>query len=365
LLGAIVAANALVVAMVWTPPELRPPVDLVNEPFVGQAGVSAWLAPPGEPMMYGGRVRAHRVWVLLTAVAAALLSVASIVAHRPLPPPSWRKPPRIVLAVGSRAFKVVAALLIGICVVSGLNLGKTPSFVSSDSQGMHTVLNHYELLAPADRVAAGDRLLIDIQPSYGALWPLVMGAYQRAYGLVSMGAVIQVLIQTNTLFMIIFTAAMYQWARGRMIAWVPPLIMVLGYYISVETFLVPPNHCMIRVGGLVAAPAAWLIAVRMRPVWGCFALGATAALALINNFETGAAVAAGTAVVGFFRWFLPAVPGFPRQAGAAVGACTLGFLAVMGFAEMVAVAGLGQVVPLRGLILPSVNAGRKVQRGAG
>lgn len=358
-IAAILAINATFAFLAWSPPQQRPAVDYGLDPFIGPQEVAAWLAPMECPYTFRGRVRSHRIWVALTACSAVALSIWSLRTPSSHSKPSCRSvnPLSIAGFQSRRVARIACAALSGaIIIMTCINWWRVPDFRRYHDSQMHVTLAHYDLLAAADHASAGDRLLVDVVPAYGILWPVVMGAYQKWFGLVSLGTIIAVLNTTNAAVMLLFVWGCYRWARGRLWCWIPPLILVLPYYVAVEQFLVPANHCLVRSGHLVIAPVVWLFALRYGPLGGPFLIGFCSVLALATNFEAGIAVVIGSLVAAFFQWFLPWVRCLPTLAIKSIAAYLVGAVVSIAAIESFAFATLGQIVPPLGIIMPAAYA---------
>ena len=359
----LLVANVLLAATNFLgPPEVRPRVDVDLDPFVGPRRVAAWIGPSDTPWTHIERIRAHRSWLLLTALSILSLSVGLHRYRDRLPPiriaplPSFRlilNSKRI--ARGLRALSLpVAATAAATCIAFAVaSLRMVPDFSLYDASQLHVLLNHYELLASADHVAVGDRLLIDVKPSYGLLWPLLCGAYQRFFGLIPLGSIMKILMVTNALGLLLLLSLYYLFARGRFWCWGPPFLLAARFYQPAWEFLVPPNHCLIRSGGLIITVGVWYLSTSMSSRLGGLCLGACTAFAILNNFETGVAAAVGTAAVLYFRNTKELLRQ-PWHAGWRIASSfATGFFGLLASVELFAVVLLGQFIPPSGLILPS------------
>ena len=92
--------------------------------------------------------------------------------------------------------------------------------------------------------------------------------------------------------------ALHLFAHGRFWCLGPPFLLVARYYQPASEFLVPPNHGLLSVGGLIIAVRDSSLAMTLSS-----GLGACTAFAILNSFKTVIAVAVGAAAVLYFRHF--------------------------------------------------------------
>jgi hypothetical protein len=198
---------------------------------------------------------------------------------------------------------VCAALLILLVLRLAPAVRKAPDFSAYDPALMAVTNMHLTMtLSHADRLAAGDVLFRDTTPKYGLLFPVVVGAAERAFGLFGLGTVYRVLIAVGIIYLVIAAYLYLKWSRRRWPLCLLPFVLLLPYYYCGATIAVPPNHTALRTLGIWLAPFVLFLVRSVRPVWQQFMCGVLCALAVLANLESGVAASAGVVAFAFCRF---------------------------------------------------------------
>jgi hypothetical protein len=171
---------------------------------------------------------------------------------------------------------------------------------------------HYALvIAPADLLAAGRVLLRDVQPVYGLVLPVLVGAGERALGPLSLGGYVHLLQGLQAIYLFLATFLFWRHARGRWLLVLLALAMVFPWYHFNHRALFFPNQTPWRTIAVpLAAVAVGLMRHRTRGA-AALVLGGVSGGALLLNHESGLAVTAGSLAYLGFRYRL-ATGSLPR-----------------------------------------------------
>jgi hypothetical protein len=148
----------------------------------------------------------------------------------------------------------------------------------------------------ADRLAAGDVLFRDVTPQYGVLVPVLLATYERQFGLITLGEHMRWLVGVEVVYWMIAGYLFLIWSRGHWVACILPAMLLLQYYWSGTTGLVPPNHSPFRTAGLTIAMLSLMLLRNATPRVTQWMTGVAAGVAILANIESGIAAAVGIVI---------------------------------------------------------------------
>src|SRR6185436_5337991 len=253
--------------------------------------------------------------LLLAAAAAARRGEAA----------TWR---RLWLLIGAYA---------GVLMLPGL-LERITTFHMTWSMVTYLEASQAPLLLDAYRLAEGQRLFVDFNVNYGVLRGVLLAIYMRMFGPLDVGGVFRMLQVFQLLFCVAALGAYWLWYRRNAIPAAAAVLLMLPWVHNNHAALLFTNHAAWRFLGL-AAGILLLIALRRATAnVAALALGFGAGWLVLNNPETGIALA--------FGFVVSLVVRFERlSAGAIVRSALLfgaAFVAAFAAFSLVLYAGLGQ-----------------------
>ena len=191
--------------------------------------------------------------------------------------------------VYGRAAERVGAAAVALLAVTLITLGvlRDPSFQGFTPGLVSGVEWHYSgAVSSADRLAVGERLG-DVPIHSSLLASVLLGAWQRAHGVLDFGGHIRLLALLQAAMVVLAAAAYAAWYRGRMGAWTLAFALALPWIQPLQAAVLYPNQSAWRFLGLCAGLTVLALAHagRLMPLAGL--LGAVGGFALLWNAETG------------------------------------------------------------------------------
>jgi len=150
------------------------------------------------------------------------------------------------------------------------------------------VQHHFSVvLGQAERLAAGHRLVDLVTPRYGLLLHLLLAAYQRDVGPLTMGQIITALQCLQLLYLVLCVAVFARQSRGNYLVCTLASLLVIPWYHFFNNGLLYPNESAWRTLGFPLA----LLSIRMVESWplarSSLVLGGLAGCLLLVNVESG------------------------------------------------------------------------------
>jgi hypothetical protein len=182
-------------------------------------------------------------------------------------------------------------------LLPGLMLPLAPTLRSVDAwEGValtYVELHYSFTLGPGDRIALSRGVFDGASPYYGLLLPVLLGAWEKARGLLDLGAHVRLVQLANLAFVTLALAGYWSWARHRRAAFAIPALMLLPWVHSSHIAIFHPNQTGWRFLGL-SIVVLTLVLLRRRPAPKAVSpLAAVLALAALINIETAIAAGAG------------------------------------------------------------------------
>ncbi len=209
--------------------------------------------------------------------------------------PAWLERSR-----GRQWALLCVALVLG-ATVPGVLVARDLSHVGADE--LVSIQWHYDYaMGAGDRLAAGQTLFDQVRPSLGFLLPVLLGGWERRFGLLDLGARQDLLRWLALAFLV---AALYAYRRhsgpryalvaiGILLA-IPWLHFAAALGASYPSLLYP-NQSAWRSMGFVLGPLGLQLVRHRRLEVQMAVLGALGATLVLLNTESGIALAAGLAV---------------------------------------------------------------------
>jgi hypothetical protein len=305
-------------------------IDPLRTPFYGPYKANGFVHPSIHDTQ--GLRRAHKLVVAVVALVVLLGSTRW-----------WRRAllERVcgfvkVLVIRERRARrltgrIVLIGLLGLVLAREIpSLGKTPDLRSDTPANLANLNAHITMtLGPADRLAAGDVLFRETTPHYGVLVPVLVGIYQRHFGLIPLGDHVRWLVGIEILYWIAAGYLFVIWSRGHWLSCVLPIVLLLEYYWSATDGLAAPNHSPLRTAGLTMAMLGMTALRRASARTNQWAAGLLSGLAVLTNVESGIAATLGLVAYLYRRFPLDEEDGrWSRLLGMAARFCA-GFLAAL------------------------------------
>ena len=244
--------------------------------------------------------RSRGRWVLGPVVAVALVAIVGG------PPGALVGSGLVAALVAASGFVPRTAALVVVAVLTSYaallllpGIFVTPDLATAPPFPLLLIEWHYAYVVSAgDRLASGLELFTQVMPPYGVLVPTLLGAWERARGLLSWGAHIQLMHVMNLALALAALAAGRLWFR-RLPGVAVMLLALLPWVSSFHPSTLLPNQSAFRFLGLVCAVLAlvWL-SRKPRALWAPGLGLVTGALAVFNP-ETAVASLAGFVVFAF------------------------------------------------------------------
>jgi hypothetical protein len=297
------------------PREVSTHLSLIK-PFFDARGQTlahlAMLAATALTIRLGARFGVPALASRLGRGAALLVAVLGLLAPLYAPGPKTRfvflsLPLALaVLLAGRRRSWGNAAL--GVLVLGAVALAVVPGFLRSPDFSVYSAYDltygqsHWSLVvAPADRLAAGAKLLEDVWPEYGVLLPVLWAGLERLVRPFSFGEAVHLLLAVQALYLALGAMLLAFAARARWLFVGTALAAVVPWYHFAHRSLLFPNQSAWRILGMpMALLALWLVR-GLSPRAQSIGLGLLAGGALLLNTESGLAVAAALLVFLHFR----------------------------------------------------------------
>ena len=225
---------------------------------------------------------------LYTASCITALLVLYTLSKRPL---STKTRAEIARIANSVSPKIILFLFAGML----LALALTPNLSDQNKGELALIMHHYDyILSPADKLAAGRPLFVDVHPQYGLLLPVLLGVFQKYIAPIEFGQTIKLFQLIEILYCAVMLWVLLRWARRhRLYLTLPILALTLPYYCSLMRFSIPPNHNPIRSLGIWLMVSALVMIGGDRKTLHFTLIGAISAVGLLNNVESGIAALAG------------------------------------------------------------------------
>lgn len=230
----------------------------------------------GDVTSFHGRYALFPVLSLRTQLVLSLIGMAGIYLWLWLP--GLHSVVRTAAAAGTLAY--VSALVI-------LGLVRDPSFQGFTPALVSGVEWHYSgAISSADRLALGERLG-EVPIHSSLLGSVLLGAWQRANGLLDFGGHIRLLAVLQSLMIALAVIAYGAWYGWRSGGWILALLLVLPWMQPLQAAVLYPNQSAWRFLGLCAGLALLVLAHARSVVPISALLGAAGGFALLWNAETG------------------------------------------------------------------------------
>ena len=278
----------------------------MKTPFYGPYQASGFLHPSTIHDTQGLR-RAHKLIVIATVLVALLGSFrwwdTNLVRR------AWSLI-KLLLAERLRVRRVIGGLVLMVLLALLLSkeipsLRKTPDFRNCTVANMSSLNMHIEMtLGHADRLAAGDVLFRETTPVYGVLVPVLLGIYERQFGLIPLGDHIRSLVGIEILYWMIAGYLFLIWSGRHWVSCLLPVVLLLEYFWSASLGLIPPNHSPYRSAGLTIAVLSLMVLRNASPRINQWAAGIVSGLAVLANLESGIAASTGLVIYLYRRYAL-------------------------------------------------------------
>ena len=334
------AATALAALLTFLGMRGRSPRDFGQRGiavFVILASLAAWIVLPGPTGI---------------AYLAALLTLLALVT--------------LGRALASRTVNALA----GLGLVAAVVLATVPGFLHPPDytripwwEVAYSQSHYAVVMAPADLLGAGRALFDEVRPDYGLVLPVLLGGYERAFGPLTLGGEVRLLLALQTLYLALAAWIFWRHSRGRLLFALFAFVTVSAWFHFDHKGLRFPNQTPWRTVGM-AMGLAVLAALPKRSRRGtALLLGLTSGLALLLNFESGVSVTVACAVYACFRFGLlgPAGPAGDRLRSA--GFFGVGMLAAVAMVAALVPLALGRGLDL--LHLPRLVANAAFTASAG
>lgn len=289
------------ILMIDSAPQRRAHLAAFLATAVASALAMWWRArAPAQAVKPLAAWRARGRWILGPVVAVALVVIVA--------GPPWAMVCSALVAglVGASAFANRSAALVVVAVLTSYaalllvpGLFVTPDLATAPPFPLLLIEWHYAYVVSAgDRLASGLELFTQVMPPYGVLVPTLLGAWERARGLLSWGAHLQLMQVMNLALACVAVAAGRLWFR-RLPGVAVMLLALLPWVSSFHPSTLLPNQSAFRFLGLVCALFALLwLSKKPRAFWAPGLGLVTGALAIFNP-ETAVASLAGFVVFAF------------------------------------------------------------------
>lgn len=211
-----------------------------------------------------------------------------------------------------------------VAVASLPSLLLPPDFAGMNSIEVVQLQQHYAVcFSFADQLAAGILPGASWLLHYGVLGPLVLGFFEKLFGVISFRGFVQLVELSQFVFLLIVFGCLFYLARGRKLIALAALLPVIPWYHCNQLGILYPNHSGLRLIAVFAAIAT-ACAFNRLPIRRLGVLmGVTAGLAVLYNFETGLTLLIGFGVCLYLRRNLVA-PGLLRPLATVIACLLLG-----------------------------------------
>lgn len=285
----------------WWRPLVTHAIDPEKTPFLGPGQSNAYTIYNQTITDASGRFRAHKLLLVLGAMiflagllgwnARLIQGYFQQIRFPRIPHRVWKSPWFFLLATGL----FLSPLALG--------LRKVPDFSNADSRHMALVNMHFAfIIGHADKIAQGDKLFEQVAPKYGMLLTGLAAGWEKARGeFFSLGNYLRLVQVSELIYLSVACFLFWRWSGRRAIFCLIPVLFLMKWFYSSSAVVVPLNHTPLRTAGIPLALAVLYLLRTLQAGPLGFTCGALAAIAILNNVESGIACTVGIGAFAFSR----------------------------------------------------------------
>jgi hypothetical protein len=273
-------------------PEKITIVDLEKTPFSGKSEATSFVNFSSQITDSSGRTRAHKFILIFLALLLLFKPLVIDVINRIRISKLGFQFPVFFLKDFRLSRGVVFVLLMAAFLLPLLrSLFLFPDFSKSTEANMAVTNIHYTvIIGQADLLFGGFKLLDEVNPTYGAILPSLIGLIAKIQGkLLSLGGILKIVQVADILYWAVSLYLFWKWGKQNWAYMVPAVLFMLPWHYSTDGALVPINHSPIRTFGITFSLLFVMIWADRKSVFFYPVLGCVGSFALLLNVESGIA----------------------------------------------------------------------------
>ena len=273
-------------------PEKITIVDLEKTPFSGKSEATSFVNFSSQITDSSGRTRAHKFILIFLALLLLFKPLVIDVINRIRISKLGFQFPVFFLKDFRLSRGVVFVLLMAVFLLPLLrSLFLFPDFSKSTEANMAVTNIHYTvIIGQADLLFGGFKLLDEVNPTYGAILPSLIGLIAKIQGrLLSLGGILKIVQVADILYWAVSLYLFWKWGKQNWVYMVPAVLFMLPWHYSTDGALVPINHSPIRTFGITFSLLFVMIWADRKSVFFYPTLGCVGSFALLLNVESGIA----------------------------------------------------------------------------
>ena len=273
-------------------PEKITIIELEKTPFSGKSESTSFVNFSNQITDSSGRTRAHKFILIFLAMLILFKPVVFGVLNKKLISKlNFQLSGYFLKVLRLSRGGIFVFLLIGFLFPLLNSLFLFPDFSKSTEANMAVTNIHYTvIIGQSDLLFGGFKLLDEVNPTYGAILPSLIGLIAKIQGkLLSLGGILKIVQVADILYWAVSLYLFWKWGKQNWVYMVPAVLFMLPWHYSTDGALVPINHSPIRTFGITFSLLFVMIWSDRKSVFFYLILGCVGSFALLLNVESGIA----------------------------------------------------------------------------
>ncbi len=273
-------------------PEKITSIDLEKTPFSGKSEATSFVNFSNQITDSSGRTRAHKLILIFLALLILFKPVVFGVLNKKLISKlNFQLSGYFLKVLRLSRGSIFVFLLIGFLFPLLNSLFLFPDFSKSTEANMAVTNIHYTvIIGQSDLLFGGFKLLDEVNPTYGAILPSLIGLIAKIQGkLLTLGGILKIVQVADILYWAVSLYLFWKWGKQNWVYMVPAVLFMLPWHYSTDGALVPINHSPIRTFGITFSLLFVMIWSDKKSTLFYPILGCVGSFALLLNVESGIA----------------------------------------------------------------------------
>ena len=309
-------------------PEKTTTIDLEKTPFSGKSEATSFVNFSNQITDSLGRARAHKFILIFLALLLIFKPLVFGVLNKKLISKlNFQLSGYFLKVLRLSRWGIYFILLIGLLFPLFNSLFLFPDFSKSTEANMAVTNIHYTvIIGQSDLLFGGFKLLDEVNPTYGAILPSLIGLIAKIQGkLLSLGGILKIVQVADILYWAVSLYLFWKWGKQNWVYMVPAVLFMLPWHYSTDGALVPINHSPIRTFGITFSLLFVMIWSDKKSVFFYPILGCVGSFALLLNVESGIA-----SLVGIMAFLFVHLKNLNLEFHLVVKNCLLFLLGILG-----------------------------------